>query len=71
MKVVMVVSKSQCVRQRFPAQKLFPHVPLHHAPIFGTLPLDKDSDVGVTGMRRMSFAYGREQSLPLVFEEEC
>jgi len=28
------------------------------------------AEAGVTGMRRMSFAYGREQSLPLVFRSK-
>ena len=52
-------------------QKTFSRAALRRRTRFGTLSADKDSDVGVTGMRRMSFAYGREQSLPLVFEEEC
>ena len=38
--------------------------------VFAILCGDEGSNPRVTGMRRMSFAYGREKSLPLVFNED-
>ena len=37
------------------------------AEVYAIIRTDESCEAGVTGMRRMSFAYGRERSLPLVF----
>ena len=37
------------------------------AKLFDIICGDEGHKAGVTGMRRMSFAYGREKTLPLVF----